>query len=74
MRNLIALSCLMLVAYGQSALSADKPVVVAAVSAKPAEKSGVRAVAVSVASPRATREASIPVGVLESFGAVGLAP
>jgi hypothetical protein len=72
MRNLIALSCLMLVAYGQPAVSAEKPVVVAAVSAKPAEKSGVRAVAVSVA-PRASREASIPVGALESFGAVGLA-
>ena len=70
MRSLIALSCLMLVAYGQSAMSADKPIVVAAVSAKQVEKTGVRA----AVAPKATREASIPVGVLESFGATGLAP
>jgi hypothetical protein len=69
MRNLIALSGLMLVAFGQPVLSAEKPIVVAAVSAKPA-----RAAAVSAAAPRATKETSIPVGVLESFGATGLAP
>lgn len=68
MRKLITLSCVMLMAYGQSALPADatdKPVVVAAASVKNAEGNVARATVAPT---------SIPVGVLESFGAIGFAP
>jgi hypothetical protein len=65
------LTILMGLFFAASAYAADKPVVVA-MGMKQAAAPSVRSPAVTVSAVRSTREASIPEGSLEKFGAVGL--
>ena len=71
MRGSIVLAGVFALFLGQSAVAADKPIVVAEVTVKQAAQR-VRPIAVSTAAMRATREAAIPEGSLEAFGSVGL--